>query len=120
MVHDLVGAAFLILPRELRALIGDQALQANSQDLQDREVLVIVREPGVVAYAHLPIIAMEMEGTASDLAGRGTTLRPITGAWTQRLKEKMRGQMKGQKRRSLETRDLVAVVEPADKGGPHA
>src|SRR3990167_6054761 len=78
MVHDLVGAAFIILPRELRALIGDQALQANAQELQEREVLVIVREPGVVAYAHLPIIAMEMEGTALDIAEGGTTLRPIT------------------------------------------
>lgn len=116
MVHDLVGAAFIILPKELRALIGDQALRANAQELQEREVLVIVREPGVVAYAHLPIIAMEMDGTAWDLAGGGTTLRPITGAWTQRLK----GKMKGQKKRSQETHDMVAVVEPADKGGRHA
>lgn len=115
MVHDVVGAAFIILPRELRALIGDQALQANAQELQDREVLVIVREPGVVAYAHLPIIAMEMEGTALDLAGGGTTLRAITGAWTERLKGKVK-----RKKRSVEAHDLVTVVEPADKGGRHA
>jgi len=97
-------------------LIGDQALQANAQELQEREVLVIVREPGVVAYARLPIIAMEMEGTALDLTEGGTTLRAITGAWTEQLK----GKMKGQKKRSVEAHDLVTVVEPADKGGRHA
>jgi len=112
MVHDLVGAAILILPKELRSLIGDQALQTNAQELQDREVVVIVREPGVVAYVHLPIIAMEMEGAAMDLAEGGTKLTSITGAWSQRLKERIKGHLK--------SHDLVTVVESADQGGRHA
>lgn len=116
MVHDLVGAAFIILPKKLRALIGDQALQANAQELQDQEVLVIVREPGVVVYAHLPIMAMEMDGTALNLVDGATTLRPIVGTWMERLKGKMKGQKKG----AAKAHDLVTVVEPADKGGRHA
>jgi len=108
MVHDLVGVAILILPKELRALIGGPLLKSNAQELQAREVLVIVREPGVVAYVHLPIIAMEMEGKALDFANGGTTLHAITEAWSEQLK----GQIK--------THDLVTLVQPADKGGRHA
>lgn len=108
MVHDLLGAAFLILPKTLRNLIGDQALQANAQELQDREILVIVREPGVVAYVHLPIIALEMDGDLDALDKGGLTLHAITGDWSTRLKDRSRAT------------DLVAVIEAAGKGGRHA
>ena len=108
MVNDLVGAAFLILPKTLRELIGDQALRANAQELQDREILVIVREPGVVAYVHMPIIAMEMDGQVDALAKGGLTLHAITGDWSQRLKDR------------TTAHDLVAVVDVAGKGGRHA
>ena len=108
MVHDLVGAAFLILPKTLRELIGDQALQANAQELQDREILVIVREPGVVAYVHMPIIAMEMDGQVDALAKGGLTLHAITGDLTKRLKQRTTGH------------DLVTVVDAVGKGDRHA
>lgn len=108
VVHDLVGAALLILPKELRNLIGDPLLQSNAQELQSQEVLVIVREKGVVAYVHLPIVVMEMDCTAADIAGTGTTLRPITGPFAQRLK------------RQIKAYDMVSVVKPVGKGGRHA
>lgn len=108
MVHDLVGAAFLILPKTLRDLIGDQALQANAQELQDKEILVIVREPGVVAYVHLPIIAMEMDGDLGALDKGGLTLHAITGDLSTRLKDRSRA------------KGLVAVIDAAGKGGRHA
>lgn len=108
LVHDLVGAAFLILPKTLREHIGDQALQANAQELQDREILVIVREPGVVAYVHLPIIAMEMDGDLDALDKGGLTLHAITGDLSTRLKDRSRA------------KDLVAVIDAAGRGGRHA
>ena len=108
LVHDLVGAAFLIVPKTLRDLIGDKALQANAQELQDKEILVIVREPGVVAYVHLPIIALEMDGNLDALDKGGLTLHAITGDLSTRLKGRSR--VKG----------LVAVIEAAGKGGRHA
>lgn len=108
LVHDLVGAAFLILPKTLRDLIGDKALQANAQELQDREILVIVREPGVVAYVHLPIIAMEMEGNLGALDKGGLTLHAITGDLTKKL------------RKRPSALDLVTVVDAVGKGARHA
>lgn len=107
-VHDLVGAALLILPKELRNLLGDPLLQSNAQELESQEVLVIVREEGVVAYVHLPIVVMEMEGTAADVVGGGTKLRAITGPFTKRLK------------RQIKAYDMVSVVKPVGKGGRHA
>ena len=108
MVHDLVGAAILILPKTLRELIGDQALQANAQELQEREILVIVREPGVVAYVHLPIIAMEMDGNLGALDKGGLTLHAITGDLTKRLKQRSTAH------------DLVTAVDAVGKGDRHA
>ena len=108
MVHDLVGAALLFLPKTLRELIGDQALQANAQELQDREILVIVREPGVVAYVHLPIIAMEMDGDLGALNKGGLTLHAITGDLTKKLKQ------------WPTANDLVTVVDAVVKGDRHA
>lgn len=107
-VHDLVGAALLILPKELRDLLGEPLLQSNAQELESQEVLVIVREEGVVAYVHLPIVVMEMQGKAADLAGTGTTLRPVTGPFTKRLK------------RQIKAYDMVSMVKPVGKGGRHA
>lgn len=105
-VHDLVGAAMLMLPKELRLVLGEKLLQSNAQDLESRKVLVIVREPGVVAYVHLPIVVMEMTGDTLDLSNGGTTLRAITGTWGQRFNEE------------LTNPDLVAVVDSAHKGSP--
>jgi hypothetical protein len=78
MVHDLVGFALLALPAGLRPLIGDDALRSNALELENLEVLVIVRETGVVAYVHLPILVMEMEGSNQKLNEGGMVLKVVS------------------------------------------
>ena len=81
MVHDLVGFVVIALPEGLRRLIGDEAMRATALELEDRKVLVIVREPGVVVYVHLPIIVLEMELAREHLQGKGLVLKDITGSF---------------------------------------
>lgn len=81
MVHDLVGFVVIALPEGLRKLIGDEAMRATALELEDRKVLVIVREPGVVGYVHLPITVLEMELAREHLQGEGLVLKDITGSF---------------------------------------
>lgn len=78
-VHDMVGVALLILPSDVRAAIGDQHLLSNTLELQSKEIVVIVREEGLVAYIRLPIVVKAMEQPDTELRS-GMVLHDITGA----------------------------------------
>jgi hypothetical protein len=78
MVHDLVGFALIALPAELRALLGDENMVSNSLEIEDQELLVIVREKGVVAYVHLPFLVKEMEFENSASRKDGLVLKDVT------------------------------------------
>ena len=56
MVYDFVGFALIALPAQLRPLLGDKNMVSNSLEIEDQELLFIVREKGVVAYVHLPFL----------------------------------------------------------------
>jgi hypothetical protein len=121
-VHDFVGVAILIVPPALRAVLGDKHLLSNALELQDREVLVIVREAGVVAYVHLPIIVKEMECTGGELHD-GMVLRDITGSYSKAAGEKEKlAKVKAAK----DVKDVKAAkaavrpAKPAGKTGRHA
>lgn len=104
-VYDFVGAAMLLLPKELKDLLGQDLLRSNALEADLSEVLLIVREPGVAAYVHLPMIAMEMDGTALDLADGKVTLKAVNGPWDKRIKRKARAH------------DLVTLVQTDPTGG---
>lgn len=78
-VHDCVGAALLMLPANLRTILGDKDLHSNALELETKELLVIVREAGVVAYVHLPILVKEFQAPATGLSD-GVVLLDITGS----------------------------------------
>ena len=78
-VHECVGAALLMLPANLRAILGDKDLRSNALELETKEIWVIVREAGVVAYIHLPIIVKELEAPATGMRD-GVVLLDITGS----------------------------------------
>jgi hypothetical protein len=78
-VHECVGAALLMLPSNLRTILGDKDLRSNALELETKEIWVIVREAGVVAYVHLPIIVKELEAPATALSD-GVVLLDITGS----------------------------------------
>ncbi len=78
MVHDLVGFALIALPAQLRPLLGDENMVNNSLEIEDQELLVIVREKGVVAYVHLPFIVKEMEPEGSSALKNGLVLKDVT------------------------------------------
>ncbi len=80
MVHDLAGFALIALPAELRALLGDEDMVKNALEVQAQELLVIVREKGVLAYVHLPFIVKEMEPKGSNEDKGGLVLKDITAA----------------------------------------
>jgi hypothetical protein len=79
-VHDLVGVAVLILPPDVRAALGEQYLLGNALELETKEILVIARENGVVAYIRLPIVVKEMEYPGPELRN-GMVLHDITGKY---------------------------------------
>lgn len=89
-VHDMVGVALLILPSDVRAAIGDQHLLSNTLELQSKEIVVIVREEGLVAYIRLPIVVKAMEQPDTELRS-GMVLHDITGA-PARNREKGQGE----------------------------
>ncbi|OYT90529.1 MAG: hypothetical protein CFE43_17890 [Burkholderiales bacterium PBB3] len=78
-VHECVGAALLMLPANLRSILGDKDLRSNALELETKEIWVIVREAGVVAYIHLPIIVKELEAPATGMRD-GVVLVDITGS----------------------------------------
>jgi hypothetical protein len=79
VVHDFLGVALLMLPAGLRPVLGPEHLLSNALELETQEILVIVREAGMVAYLHLPILVMEMEQPGASL-GEGLVLRDVTGS----------------------------------------
>ncbi len=79
VVHDFLGVALLMLPAGLRPVLGPKHLLSNALELETQEILVIVREAGMVAYLHLPILVMEMEQPGASLGG-GLVLRDVTGS----------------------------------------
>lgn len=78
-VHECVGAALLMLPANLRGILGDKDLRSNALELETKEIWVIVREAGVVAYIHLPIIVKELQAPANGMR-HGVVLVDITGS----------------------------------------
>jgi hypothetical protein len=78
-VHECVGAALLMLPANLRKILGDKNLHSNAFELETKEIWVIVREAGVVAYIHLPIIVKELQAPATGMRD-GVVLLDITGS----------------------------------------
>ena len=79
IVHECVGAALLMLPANLREILGDKDLRSNALELETKEIWVIVREAGVVAYIHLPIIVKELKAPATGMRD-GVVLLDITGS----------------------------------------
>ncbi len=61
VVHDVAGIAILGLPASLRSLVGDDSLVSMASELEAQELLLIVRENGVVAYVHLELFVKELE-----------------------------------------------------------
>jgi hypothetical protein len=51
---------------------------SNSLEIEDQELLVIVREKGVVAYVHLPFLVKEMEFENSSAHKDGLVLKDVT------------------------------------------
>lgn len=78
MVYDFVGFALIALPAQLRPLLGDKNMVSNSLEIEDQELLVIVREKGVVAYVHLPFLVKEMEPEDSSAHKDGLVLKDVT------------------------------------------
>lgn len=78
-VQDFVGCALLMLPANLSKVLGDKDLRSNALELETKELLVIVREAGVVAYVYLPILVKQLEEPATTLED-GAVLLDITGS----------------------------------------
>ena len=79
MVHDLAGFAMLALPVPLRGLIGGTALLNSARELEDQELLLIVRDKGVVAYVHLQLIVKELETPVESWGTGRMMLKDISG-----------------------------------------
>jgi hypothetical protein len=119
MVHDLVGFALLALPAGLQPLIGDDALRSNALELENLEVLVIVRETGVVAYVHLPILVMEMEGSNQKLNEGGMVLKVISARKAEAAAAPTRPKA-APKAKPTASAKSPNVAKPAGKAGRHA
>ncbi|OYU44719.1 MAG: hypothetical protein CFE44_11425 [Burkholderiales bacterium PBB4] len=78
-VHECAGTALVILPSSLRAILGDKDLHSNALEMETKEVLLIVREAGVVVYVHLPIIVKELKAPSTGIE-HGGVLMDITGS----------------------------------------
>ncbi|MGH8856964.1 MAG: hypothetical protein ACREXG_02880 [Polaromonas sp.] len=57
-IHDLKSFAVIVLPKELRALIGDEAYERQVEDLRKHELVLIVRESHDVVYVQLPFMVL--------------------------------------------------------------
>jgi hypothetical protein len=60
-IHDLTSLAFITIPQELRGIIGDEAYERYAEELEQHEILLIVREPHDVVYIRVPIIALPIK-----------------------------------------------------------
>lgn len=112
IVQDLTGFAVLAMPPELRKLIGHGTLVSDAQDLESQELLLIVRQAGLVAYVHLPFVVKEMEASALPLRpGRGVVLKDVTGSPPQTNAGKREPEVKARAARKAANR--------TPKGGRH-
>ncbi|MGH6639672.1 MAG: hypothetical protein ACREBY_13860 [Polaromonas sp.] len=57
-IHDLNSFAVIVIPKELRALIGDEAYERQVEDIRKHEIVLIVREPHDVVYIRVPILTL--------------------------------------------------------------
>ncbi|HYW57041.1 MAG TPA: hypothetical protein VE934_08770 [Polaromonas sp.] len=55
-IHDLTGFAALCIPATLRELIGDEAYERHTSNIESRELIVILRDPSDVVYIRMPIV----------------------------------------------------------------
>ena len=63
-IHDLKSFAVIVLPKELRALIGDEAYERQVEDIKKYELVLVLREPHDVVYIQLPIMAFSPSSEA--------------------------------------------------------
>ena len=86
-IHDLKSFAVIVLPKELRALIGDEAYERQVEDLRKYEIVLVLREPHDMVYIQLPLMALSAspeapmsQGPAKPQAGRAakSRVKPIT------------------------------------------
>ncbi len=115
-VHDLVGVAILVVPPGARAALGEQYLLTSALELETKEIVVIAREEGVVAYIHLPIIVKEMKYPSTELQ-TGMVLHDITGKYAQR-KAQETAQQKNDA--PLKLKSNPKATKASGKGGRHA
>ena len=124
-MHDLVGVAVLILSPDVRAALGDQYLLGNALELETKEILVIARENGVVAYIHLPIVVKEMEYPGPELRN-GMVLHDITGKYARqennagtKTRTRTRTKPKPKAKAKAKAKGSTAT-KPSGKAGRHA
>ena len=74
-VHDLVGAAAVALPTELRDIFDEQTYQDIRSDLESCLMTLIIRKPGHIVYVHANLTALDLgppaEGAASATQAHG-------------------------------------------------
>ena len=68
-IHDLKSFAVIVLPKELRALIGDEAYERQVEDLKKYELVLVLREPHDVVYIQLPLMALSPSSEAPASQG---------------------------------------------------
>ena len=123
-VHDLVGVAILVVPPGARAALGEQYLLTSALELETKDIVVIAREEGVVAYIHLPIIVKEMKYPSTELQ-TGMVLHDITGKYARQKEEetaqdKPDAPPKPTSNSKAKPKVKSKATKPADKGGLHA
>ena len=121
-VHDLVGVAILVVPPGARAALGDQYLLTSALELETKNIVVITREEGVVAYIHLPIIVKEMKYPSTELQ-TGMVMHDITGKYAQqkeKTQEKADASPKPTSNPKAKPKVKPKATKPSDEGGRHA
>ena len=69
-VHDLVGRCVLVVPAQLKQIIGDEAYELHMKDTEVHEVLFIVRQPTDIVYIRFPfeVLSAEPETSTAPVA----------------------------------------------------
>jgi len=70
-IHDLVGAAAIVLPAEMRDIFDDETYQGIRNDIENHLMTMIVRRPGHIVYVHANLMALE-PGTPAESAEPAT------------------------------------------------
>lgn len=60
-VHDLVGTCVLVVPAQLKQIIGDEAYELQMKDSEVLELLLIVRQPTDIVYIRCPFVVLPAE-----------------------------------------------------------